>query len=142
MLTTFFFLACSWQINCAANANTNGVDNSVTGDVAAQVITPRRPMLANIIDASPKQSIGLPQPFQPTVPIISGQNGVVKSYILSDNKTGVLFVGSFSPASEQSFQQDIVTGVNTFKQRGVTQLIVDLSNNGGGFPSRVAFGLG
>lgn len=90
-------------------------------------------MRGSIVEASLKQSIGLPPQFQPTVPAVAGQNGTVKAFILPDNKTGVLFVGSFSPSSEQTFEQDIVTGVNTFKQRGVQQLIIDLSNNGGGF---------
>lgn len=86
--------------------------------------------MGNIIDGSLKQAIGLPQQFQPTVPIIAGQNGAVKSFILPDNITGVLFLGSFSD-DEANFQNDTVTAVNVFKQRGVKQLILDVTNNGG-----------
>lgn len=83
-----------------------------------------------IIDGSLKQAIGLPAPFQPNLPLIAGQNGSTKAFILSDNITGVLFVGSFGD-DEALFQTNVVTAVNTFKQRGVTQLIIDLTNNGG-----------
>ncbi|KAF8500550.1 hypothetical protein BU17DRAFT_102522 [Hysterangium stoloniferum] len=117
-----------WENNCAVNDATNGVDNSGLG-VTPAVQTHRR-MRGNFIDGSLKQALGLPPQFQPTVPIIAGQNGTVKSFILPDNKTGVLFVGSFE-GDEQQFQQDTVTAVNAFKARGVSQLIIDITNNGG-----------
>jgi hypothetical protein len=85
---------------------------------------------AEIVDASLTLTMGLPPAFQPTAPIITGRNGTVKSYILPDSITGVLFVGSFG-GDEQMFQQDTVTAVTAFKEKGVTQLIVDLTNNGG-----------
>ncbi|KIJ47498.1 hypothetical protein M422DRAFT_248919, partial [Sphaerobolus stellatus SS14] len=121
-----------WENNCAANAATNGVDNSQGASGLVPNVQQARRMRGNIIDGSLKKAIGLPQQFQPTVPIIAGQNGTVKSFILSDNITGVLFVGSFE-GSEQQFQQDTVTAMNTFQQRGVKQLIIDVTNNGGGF---------
>jgi len=88
-------------------------------------------MRGNIIDGSLKRAVGLPQQFQPTVPIIAGQNGTVKSYILPDKITGVLFVGSFE-GDEEQFQQDTLSAINTFTSSGVKQLIVDITNNGGG----------
>ncbi|KAF8579062.1 hypothetical protein K439DRAFT_1360350 [Ramaria rubella] len=122
-----------WENNCAANDETNGVDNSGTANGIVPDFSTHRRMQASIVDVSPKTALELPSPFQPTVPIIAGQNGAIKSFILPDGITGVLFVGSFSPSNEQSFEQDTVASINTFKKQGVRQLIVDLTNNGGGF---------
>ncbi|KAF8579069.1 hypothetical protein K439DRAFT_1638297 [Ramaria rubella] len=123
-----------WENNCAANNATNGVDNSQLSNVVPELRQPStKRMRGSILDGSLKNAIGLPVPFQPTVPIIAGQDDAVKSFILPDGITGVLFVGSFEPNDEQTFEQDIVTSMNTFTQNGVRQLIVDLTNNGGGF---------
>ena len=43
-----------------------------------------------------------------------------------------MFVGSFGGDFLQ-FQQDTVNAFAAFKDAGVTQLLVDLTNNGGGF---------
>ncbi|GJJ13364.1 hypothetical protein Clacol_007616 [Clathrus columnatus] len=126
-----------WENNCAANNETNGVDLSTQGGsgltpVPEISLPTRRMPRANVIDGSLKQAIALPTQFQPTVPIIAGESGTVKSYILPDNKTGVLFVGSFE-GDETMFQQDTATAIEAFKAAGVTQMIVDITNNGGGF---------
>ena len=43
-----------------------------------------------------------------------------------------MFVGSFEGDFVQ-FQTDTVSAINAFKAAGVSRLIIDLSNNGGGF---------
>ena len=43
-----------------------------------------------------------------------------------------MFVGSFEGEFVQ-FQTDTVSAINAFKAAGVSRLILDLSNNGGGF---------
>lgn len=127
-------ISFSWENNCAANNETNGVDASTQGGSGLtpvpEISRPARRVRANIIDGSLKQAIALPTQFQPTVPVIAGETGTVKSYILPDNKTGVLFVGSFE-GNETMFQQDTATAVEAFKRAGVTQMIVDVTNNGG-----------
>jgi len=42
-----------------------------------------------------------------------------------------MFVGSFSPADFDQFQADTVAAITAFKAAGVTQLLIDLTNNGG-----------
>ena len=43
-----------------------------------------------------------------------------------------MFVGSFEGDFVQ-FQTDTVSAINAFKAAGVSRLLIDLSNNGGGF---------
>ncbi|TBU42204.1 hypothetical protein BD309DRAFT_201633 [Dichomitus squalens] len=127
-----------WANNCAANDETNGVDNksgSQFGRLAASDAPPqktRKLAKANVVDLQ-AVSVGLPSQFEPTVPTLSGSEGVIKSYVLPDNKTGVMFVGSFEPDDFNGFQTDVQSAFKEFEQADVSQLIVDLTNNGGGF---------
>lgn len=116
-----------WAINCAANGATNGVDLKNLRTSPA-----RRLAKAEIIDKSNSNAINLPPRFIPNLPPVAGSGGVIKSFVLPDNKTGVMFVGSFG-GNFNGFQSDVVSAVNSFKAAGVTQLLIDLTNNGGGF---------
>ncbi|RDB23935.1 Peptidase S41 family protein ustP [Hypsizygus marmoreus] len=120
--------ASFWQNNCVATDFTNGVD--------LKNLTPlrstRRLARAEIIDKSNIIAIDLPPVFQPSLPPVAGSRGVIKSFILPDKKTGVMFVGSFG-GSFGGFQTDVVSAITEFKAAGVTQLLIDLTNNGGGF---------
>ncbi|KAG6860616.1 hypothetical protein C0995_009370 [Termitomyces sp. Mi166 len=119
--------ASYWEANCAANSGTNGVDlKAVAGT--------RRFAMGNIIDnlKSNSNAIGLPSQFLPSIPAVAGSEGVIKSYILPDNKTGVMFVGSFV-GDYFGFQADVASAITAFKEAGVTQLLIDLTNNGGGY---------
>jgi C-terminal processing protease CtpA/Prc len=42
-----------------------------------------------------------------------------------------MFVGSFEPDDFNGFQTDVQAATAAFKTAGVSQLIIDLSNNGG-----------
>ena len=42
-----------------------------------------------------------------------------------------MFVGSFSPDDFAGFQTDAVATIESFKAAGVTNLLVDLTDNGG-----------
>ncbi|KAI0089698.1 hypothetical protein BDY19DRAFT_889505 [Irpex rosettiformis] len=128
--------ASFWEVNCAANSATNGVDlkassssSSVTG--LTRPPTKRLPR-ASIIDTAPSNAIGLPSPFLPTLPPQPGSTGVIKSFILPGNKTGVMFVGSFEGDFVQ-FQTDTDSAIKVFQEAGVERLLIDLTNNGGGF---------
>lgn len=77
-----------------ANSDTNGIDFKNAAQVAALTTTApqraRRLAKASIVDLSQKVSVGLPSQFEPTVPTLNGSEGVIKSYILPDGKTGVV----------------------------------------------------
>ncbi|KAK0460733.1 uncharacterized protein EV420DRAFT_1641267 [Desarmillaria tabescens] len=120
-----------WANNCAANENTNGRDNK---GVASFTSLPAKRRLAKgeIIDLSNSSAVGLPQQFMPTLPPVSGSTGVIKSYILPGNHTGVMFVGSFG-GDFDAFMSDVVQSISAFQEAGVTRLLLDLTNNGGGF---------
>ena len=79
----------SWEVNCAANDQTNGQDLRTIIGTNARRATPKRAR-ASIIDASQKNAVGLPGPFLPTAPPVDGSGGVIKSFILPDNITGVV----------------------------------------------------
>jgi hypothetical protein len=87
-------LSFSWAENCAVQPDTNGVDfNAVTNGPINQKPRVRLPAQGNLIqvDNKPASAVGLPPEFFPTVPIVAGGSGsVIQSYILPDNKTGVV----------------------------------------------------
>lgn len=80
-------LLCSWENNCAANEDTNGVDLK-----SANIVKPtkKKQPRAAIVDKSNQNAVGLPGPFIPTLPTVGGSDGVIKSYILPGNTTGVV----------------------------------------------------
>uniref|UniRef100_A0A8H8CIE2 Tail specific protease domain-containing protein n=1 Tax=Psilocybe cubensis TaxID=181762 RepID=A0A8H8CIE2_PSICU len=122
-----------WANNCAADDSTNGVD--VRGQVSNGPIKKslRKQPKADIIDGRQSRAINLPDPFLPTAPPLDGSDDAIKTFVLPDGKTGVMFVGTFSPNDFDQFQLDTVSSVNALKKAGVTQLIIDLTGNGGGF---------
>ncbi|KAF8270058.1 hypothetical protein EI94DRAFT_1771038 [Lactarius quietus] len=82
--------------------------------------------------ARPNTAVGLPGPSFPTLIPTNGSTGVIKSFILPGNKTGVMFVSSFGGDFYQ-FQFDVQAAVKQFKASGVTNLLIDVTNNGGGY---------
>ncbi|KZV63396.1 hypothetical protein PENSPDRAFT_669711 [Peniophora sp. CONT] len=127
--------ASYWANNCAANSATNGVDlrsqGTVNGPIQSEP-SPRR-VRASSFDLSAKKDVALPGPFVPVLPTTGGSEGVIKSYVLPGNKTGVMFVGSFGPDDFDGFQTDVKSAIDDILASGADQLIIDLSNNGGGF---------
>lgn len=75
----------SWEANCAADDATNGVDYSLSGTMRSEA---RR--LARAVVASKSASGTFPPQFVPTLPTVSGSEGVIKNFILEDNTTGVV----------------------------------------------------
>ncbi|KAG6884840.1 hypothetical protein C0993_007869 [Termitomyces sp. T159_Od127] len=78
----------AWEANCVASAGTNGVDLKASQTFSKTVT--RRLAKGNIIDKSNSNAVGLPPQFIPTLPPVAGSEGVIKSYILPDNITGVV----------------------------------------------------
>ncbi|KAH9834923.1 uncharacterized protein C8Q71DRAFT_132075 [Rhodofomes roseus] len=122
--------ASYWANNCAANNETNGVDYLTQGAAAARSRATLQPRGA--LAASNSQGFGIPSQFVPNLTAIYGED-ILWSYILPDNKTGVMFVGSFEPEDYYGFQSQVASVISTFLEAGVTQLLIDLSNNGGGY---------
>ncbi|KAJ1304929.1 hypothetical protein OPQ81_006062 [Rhizoctonia solani] len=122
-----------WQANCAANEETNGVDNRGLQAVISrsETIRKKRQPVAKI-SAAPAKSVGLPQPNLPTQPDVINGTGVIKAYVLPDKKTGVLMVGSFG-GDYIGFQNDTIRALSKLKAANIRQLIVDTTGNGGGY---------
>ncbi len=80
----------SWEANCAANAKTNGVDLRET---ASESQAPG-PMIAKgvILDQSAGRVVRLPDaPVSESRLLPASDNdGVIKSFVLPGNKTGVV----------------------------------------------------
>ncbi|PSR81755.1 hypothetical protein PHLCEN_2v6264 [Hermanssonia centrifuga] len=124
--------ASFWTANCAANDETNGVDLKAAENQRKRQLPRRKMARASIIDIAPSNAVGLPSPFLPTLPPANGSTGVIKSFILPSKKTGVMFVGSFEGDFNQ-FQTDTDAAIKQFQASGLTHLLIDLTNNGGGF---------
>ncbi|KZV63402.1 hypothetical protein PENSPDRAFT_211766 [Peniophora sp. CONT] len=127
--------ASYWKNNCAANNATNGVDLRSLGTVDGSLKTKSGPMRirGSMFDLSARKDVALPGPFVPVLPTTGGSEGVIKSYVLPGNKTGVMFVGSFEPDDFDGFQADVKNAIDDILTSGADQLIIDLSNNGGCF---------
>ncbi|KAK7047460.1 hypothetical protein VNI00_006691 [Paramarasmius palmivorus] len=131
--------------NCVAKSGTNGFDvyassfapTSEEKEVAKfqqQPPTPlnKKQLLNVMLDDTPLTNVVLPQELQPTQEPLEGSFGVGTFYML-DDKTGVLALGSFSGADFDAMQQGLLDGLVGLKSKGAERLVVDVSNNGGGF---------
>ena len=108
--------------NCKATADTNGRNcyASPTPD-CGEGGAARAPL-----------NVSLPLGLVPTSPL-SDSYSVAKFYYLNDTKTGVLALGSFRVTdSINPFRAHILAGLRSLKRAGAEQLIIDVTNNGGG----------
>ena len=151
---SFPFHVFSWANNCAANNKTNGVDNR-SGSSDASLSQHRGARAARMDITHPNTRISRPDLSQSALTATNGSAGVIKSFILPRNKTGVvrlpssshllrfspdnisssgfqMFIGSFEGDFNQ-FQLDVDAAVQQFKASGVTNLLIDVTNNGGSF---------
>src|SRR5216683_3186115 len=78
----------SWANNCIATNTTNGVDQKTAPSSNRQRIR-RRAELLNPAAGSPSQ-LDLPSLFLPTLPPSDGSTGIMKTFILPGNNTGVV----------------------------------------------------
>ncbi|KAL0068883.1 hypothetical protein AAF712_004214 [Marasmius tenuissimus] len=140
----------SWRAeNCIAKARTNGVDlydetNRVSSDSESQEPRPvalsqqqppvntedakRHPMNV-ILDGVPLLDVDLPEVLVPKGGSLNSSLGEEEG----DGDVGVLALGSFSTRNFTSFQRSLVEGLEELKGLGVRKLIVDVTNNGGGY---------
>ncbi|KAI9513423.1 hypothetical protein F5148DRAFT_1273072 [Russula earlei] len=120
-----------WANNCAANDNTNGADRRSKSGTPPSYTRLR----AKGITRFSSNAIGLPAKFQPSLPPVNVNASEMFSYLLPDGVTGVLFVGSFQDDDHERFQRDVTATITALKAAGAVRLLIDLTNNPGGFIS-------
>ncbi|CAA7259117.1 unnamed protein product [Cyclocybe aegerita] len=142
--------------NCVATNRTNGVDlyDHSTTDAVLRIqeyfqtppsvahfqqqpaVDPRdarREPMNVIMDGVPLTDIDLPEHLQPAMPALNESYSVAQFYMLRDNVTGVLALGSFSAKNFTLFGSSLLAGLQKLKADGAQRLIVDVTNNGGGY---------
>src|SRR6266853_2475225 len=86
MCSHCFSVRRSWANNCAANANTNGVDRKLTSDTLRSYAKLRAKGMTRL----PSDAIGLPSKFQPLLSPVDSNASDMVSYLLPDNITGIV----------------------------------------------------
>ncbi|KAL1745699.1 hypothetical protein HDZ31DRAFT_35878 [Schizophyllum fasciatum] len=139
--------------NCVATNHTNGrnvyesdfgeilqtSDDAIPASLAriqqqpALPLRDRRHAINVIMDDAPYADIGLPETIRPSIPALNESYSVAQFFMPNDTQTGVLALGSFSAANFTAFQESLLNGLVALKARGATNLIVDVTNNGGGY---------
>ncbi|KAH9849012.1 hypothetical protein C2E23DRAFT_841425 [Lenzites betulinus] len=122
-----------WANNCAAKPDTNGVDLKLQDLLVSPLGTTRKHAKGIVVDTVAQPAPLLPPQFQPTLALLNGSDDAMKSYILPDGKTGVIFAGSFEPNDFDQWERDLQTTFTSLKEGGATQLVVDVTGNQGGF---------
>ncbi len=79
-----------------------------------------------ILDGTPPSNIALPEELQPSATPLNNSYSVAQFYLLNDNSTGVLALGSFSAQSFATFQASLLAGLNDLKKQGAKRLLVDV----------------
>ncbi|KAJ7072240.1 hypothetical protein C8F01DRAFT_1044732 [Mycena amicta] len=134
--------------NCVSRKGTNGYNlyDSVSAFENSQTIPPiaffeqqpsitqtdRKRAINVLVDASPLWDVELPEELLPALPALNQSYSVAQFYLL-DNSTGVLALGSFSAANFTAFMESLLDGLAELKALGASRLIVDVTNNGGGY---------
>jgi hypothetical protein len=125
--------------NCKATNDTNGVDHYATSSPASIAedsidhVKARKQPLNVIIDATTPSNAVLPSELAPALPLLGGSYEAAQFYYLNETRTGVLALGSFIATSITEFQQNLLTGLQNLKAAGAKQLIIDVTNNSGGY---------
>jgi hypothetical protein len=88
-----------------------------------------------VLDALPLTDVDLPGTLLPGIEPLNSSYSVAQFYMLNGTfeKTGVLALGSFAAANFTRFQQSLLDGLLELKEKGAESLIVDVTNNGGGY---------
>ncbi|KAF7361810.1 hypothetical protein MVEN_00525200 [Mycena venus] len=141
--------SASYRANMCTNVTgTNGFNVYDLGSVHAQqqAVPPvayleQQPMISRqdrkhpinvMLDATPLSDVDLPEELLPLPVALNESYSVAQFYLLNDNITGVLALGSFSAANFTAFMGSLLDGLQELKSLGATHLVVDVTNNGGG----------
>lgn len=79
-----------------------------------------------ILDGLPLTNLDLPEHLQPSLPALNQSYSVAQFYLLKDNVTGVLALGSFSAKNFTAFGASLLDGLLELKAKGAKNLIVDV----------------
>lgn len=79
-----------------------------------------------MLDSLPLTDIDLPEELQPHSSPLNESYSVAQFFMLKDNTTGVLALGSFSAANFTAFQVSLLAGLEGLKELGAEKLIVDV----------------
>jgi hypothetical protein len=126
--------------HCFAQPGTNGVDLNAPN---AESISPVEKPVARfqqqhaisaadahkhldvMLDALLPTDVVLPPSLTPQAPI-NGSRNAAQFFLLDDNRTGVLALGSFSDNNFNAFLDGLLQGLLNLKSLGATQLVVDV----------------
>jgi hypothetical protein len=84
----------SWDNNCAATDQTNGLDRSSDSKISDHEPLHMKAELAHPTIRQ-NSAVGLPDHYKPTLAPTKGSAGSIKSYVLPGKKTGVVRVLHF-----------------------------------------------
>ncbi|KAG5639624.1 hypothetical protein H0H81_010826 [Sphagnurus paluster] len=129
--------------NCRATNTTNGrnlygnasfTDESESPDAIAyfqqQPSLDRREAKRHamnvILDGAPLSDIELPIELNPTASPLNESYSVAQFYLLDDDVTGVLALGSFSAKNFTAFGLSLLNGLQELRNKGATRLVVDV----------------
>lgn len=146
----FTDLASYRENNCVAQNTTNGLDlygpdalsqyETIPNPIAhfqqqpdTNPLDARKQRVNVILDAIPLSDIELPRELQPSLAPLNQSYSVAHFYMLNGSSTGVLALGSFSAANFTKFGSSLLDGLTSLKELGPKNLIVDVTNNGGGY---------
>ncbi|RDB24235.1 Peptidase S41 family protein ustP [Hypsizygus marmoreus] len=146
----FTDLASYRDNNCRATNKTNGLNlygdvsvkqlEDLTGSVSYYQQQPavssedkRRHAMNVMLDGMPITDIELPTELQPVMSPLNESYSIAQFYMLDDKITGVLALGSFSAKNFTALGQSLLSGLQELTAKGATQLVVDVTNNGGGY---------
>ncbi|KAF9501589.1 hypothetical protein BDN71DRAFT_1379783 [Pleurotus eryngii] len=136
--------------NCVAVKRTNGYDEYAEDETVFVPDEPspiaraqQQPLLDRVdarkhhlnvlLDSMPLSDVALPTGLRPPLAAVNGSSGVSQFYMMKDNSTGVLVLGSFSSSSFSGLQKSLLRGLLELREAGASRLIVDVTNNGGGY---------
>lgn len=139
-----------WAVNCAAQNWTNGIDlkpylqaanDTATGLAAASRMEgqvealPRREAFVGALPDLNflRTAIDLPQPFVPTSPNLTGSNDATYFTMVPNTSVGVMVLGSFYPQDFKGWKQLVKDGIANMKTQGADHLVIDVTNNPGGY---------
>jgi hypothetical protein len=127
---------------CTNVTGTNGFNVYDLGSVHAQqqIVPPvtyleQQPMISHqdrkhpinvMLDATPLSDVDLPEELLPLPVPLNESYSVAQFYLLNDNITGVLALGSFSAANFTAFMGSLLNGLQELKSLGANRLIIDV----------------
>lgn len=79
-----------------------------------------------LLDGLPLIDIKLPPELNPAIPSLNESYSVAQFYMLGDNVTGVLALGSFSAKGFSKFGSSLLDGLQGLRAKGATRLVVDV----------------